>query len=95
MVSYEEVRTKTVQCVVHINKGLIGRRRKGVHNSHMRYGRGSHLTNDQLLPGTLCIHILTHGHPAIVNLLGEGLSFRSKYIQYKILWWPFSLNRDL
>lgn len=40
MVSYEEFRTKTVQCVVHINKGLIGRRRKGVHNSHMRYGRG-------------------------------------------------------
>lgn len=50
----------------------------------MEEGGESHLTNGQLLPGTLCIYILTHGHPAIVNLLGEGLSFRSKYIQYKI-----------
>lgn len=80
MVPCEEVRTKTVQSVVCISLWLIIRRRKEVNQLQMMSERGGgkiQLPNHRLLPGTLCIHILTHGHLQIVNLLGEVLSFCS------------------
>lgn len=76
MVPCDEARTKTDRNVLCVNLQLIFRMRKVFSQSHMMSGkqsRKSRSPNHQRLPGTLCIHILTHSHPQVVNLTGVGL----------------------
>ena len=78
MVPYDEARTKTVWCAECINLGLILKRRKGFHNSHMRYGRGR---GDPFTSSSSFTPTLNSVHPHIGSWLPTGRGFKVYRVQ--------------